>query len=479
MVKIKQKLVDPYHETIRWTKISLSEIITRGKRFEASYYDDEGKKARKIIQDSKYEKLILNSPKGFSKVWHRPRFKRIFIEEGIPIFTASQTLDWNPKASKFVSSKTNTKLKPLYLQKDQITLTCSGSVGFASLVTKTLDKKLFSHDLLRIECHNENDIGYVYAFLKTKIGFKLVSTNNYGSVVTHIEPEHLSTLDIPNPSTSFKNKIDEMIRDAFKLRDDANDLLLKADNLLHERLNLKYVKKLIPKYIHKNSIRNFKKSNSLLDHRFDASYHLPIVDKIILELKKTNLEIYSIGDKKITKDIILPGRFKRIYVSEKFGIPFIGGRDTTQFDPSEIKYLSLKHHSKRIKKELTLNQNEILITCSGTVGKTLLTPKHYQNWAASQHIIRIIPNDEIHVGFLTAYLSSDYGSELIKHFIYGSVVDEIDDNHISQILIPLPRTKIMNEIGELVLKANEKRTKAYEIEHNAIQKVENLIINQH
>jgi len=57
-----------------------------------------------------------------------------------------------------------------------------GSIGFCSIITETLKNKVFTHDLIRIECNNQNDIGYVYAFLKTKIGNKTLTTNNYGSV---------------------------------------------------------------------------------------------------------------------------------------------------------------------------------------------------------------------------------------------------------------------------------------------------------
>ena len=68
------------------------------------------------------------------------------------------------------------------------------------------------------------------------------------------------------------------------------------------------------------------------------------------------------------------------------------------------------------------------------------------------------------------FLSSDYGNCLIKRYTYGSVVDEIDDNHVSQIPFPLLKdTSIQNEINTLALEANQKRYEAYKAEQQAIQ----------
>ena len=58
-----------------------------------------------------------------------------------------------------------------------------------------------------------------------------------------------------------------------------------------------------------------------------------------------------------------------------------------------------------------------------------------KTWTANQHIIRVVPANNDVAGYISIFLSSDYGYELIKRFTYGSVVDEIDDNHVRQIQI--------------------------------------------
>lgn len=459
--------------------IGLSEVLGRGKRLDASYYDAEGRRIRQIIADCPYPKIPLYGENGFAKnVFYLSRFRRIFVNNGIPIFTASHILDFNPRPDKFISRRTKANIEELVLKEGQIVVTRSGSIGFCSIVTGVLKGKIFSDDLIRIECDNPNDTGYVYAFLKTSIGHKLLTTNNYGSVITHIEPEHLEKVTIPNFPDDIKRGIHVNIMTAFKLRDDAYELLRSADELLVERLNLPSLESLKIKYLSAEpDLRSFSVKISEWKHRFDGSFHIPIITEIVKQLERCPAELTFLGDKRISKKIFLPGRFKRVYVSEDYGAPFLSGGDILQFDPKKEKYLSKKHHDKRINEQLVLHENMILVTRSGTVGNTILVPEHLTGWVANEHILRIIPNEETNAGYIYAFLASDYGRELVKRFTYGSVVDEIGEDQLASVEFPLPSRKIQDEIGNLVLEAKRKYSEAYAIEKATIRKVEEIILS--
>ena len=53
-----------------------------------------------------------------------------------------------------------------------------------------------------------------------------------------------------------------------------------------------------------------------MNGRVDASYHVPIVDAIVEHLKKYAAEVTTIGDERISSDVILPGRFKRVMLTK-------------------------------------------------------------------------------------------------------------------------------------------------------------------
>jgi type I restriction enzyme S subunit len=55
-------------------------------------------------------------------------------------------------------------------------------------------------------------------------------------------------------------------------------------------------------------------------------------------------------------------------------------------------------------------------------------------------------------------------------YTYGSVVDEIDDTHVSSIPFPLLKDEVVQKrINDLALEANEKRFEAYKREQQALQ----------
>ena len=136
--------------------------------------------------------------------------------------------------------------------------------------------------------------------------------------------------------------------------------------------------------------------------------------------------------KELARILFCPVDLKRVYVEEGYGTVLFGGKQMYELDPSNKKYLSKSKHDERIINELEIQENTTLISRSGTIGKVCLVPKHWQNWVASEHIIRVVPANNDVAGYISIFLSSDYGYELIKRFTYGSVVDEIDDNQIGR-----------------------------------------------
>lgn len=466
-------------KTVKWCAVSLSDIIEKGKRLEASVFDIEGKNARNIIERGKYPVIYVGGFNGIASSYVCGRFKRIWVPKSdLAIYQPSSIVDINPSPDGFISYLTQTDIDKLRVHKGQILMTCSGTIGKVSYVSDTLDKKIFSHDLLRIDCYDKENIGYLYTYLKSTIGNKILLTNKYGAVITHIEPEHLCTVPIPNAAHEIKEKINDLIIRSYELRDESNQLIDQATTLLIEELHFSDLREFEINLFKKScGVDTFTVKLSLTDMRFDASYHVPITQAIIEHIQKYAAEVTTIGDERISSNVILPGRFKRIYVEEGNGRVFIGGKQIYELDPTNKKYLSLVHHGDRIAKQLELHEGMILITCSGTIGKVNLVGKHWENWTANQHIIRVIPTSKDISGYIFIYLNSKYGFPLITHYTYGSVIDEIDDNHVRNIPIPILKNQnIQQKINDLALEANEKRYEAYLLEQQALKIMNDEVI---
>lgn len=465
---------------VKWCAVALSDVVARGKRLEASVFDVEAKQARATVVNGKYKWHALGGKDGLIQNAYYPgRFKRIYCDKrtGEAFYLPSQMAEVYPKSEKYISALTKCDISELRLKPNTLLLTRSGTIGTVSLVSKTTQGKVYSDDVIRVSFNEVYDTGFIYTFLKSKTGSKILTTNGYGSVITHLEPEHLATVPIPDAPTMLKKKIHDLIVRSYELRDESNDLIDQATALLIGELKLPDIDAFDVGFYKKAApVDTFSVRLSEMSGRLDASYHVPIVDAIIEHLKRYAEEVTTVGDPRISREVILPGRFKRVYVDEGYGRVLIGGKQLSELDPSSKKYLSTAKHDKMLKK-LEVHEGTTLITRSGTIGKIAIVPKHWEHYIPSDHIIRVIPANKDIAGYLNIFLASDYGKALITRFTYGSVVDEIDDNHVRQIAIPLLKNhEVQKRINDLALEANEKRYQAYLLEQEALQIMDRDVI---
>ncbi len=466
-------------DQLKYTSVSLTEVFNNKLRLEANSFNLEAKAAKEKIFSNIYGVIKLWSDNGLvEKAFHRPRFKRIYVDhKEIPFYQPSSITDVYPKPSKYISAKTETNLKSLKVKKGMLLMTVSGTIGKVAIAGKKLDNQIFSHDLLRLTGKGKYDTGYIYCYFLSEAGQHILQSNNYGAVIKHIEPEHLQNIIIPNATEILKKEIHELIIKSYDLRDESNDLIDQAEQILYDELQLKPIEELETIFFDSSvDLRNYTTKLSGLKLRFEASFHVPSTQAILKAIKLNSKEVTNIGDKRIASNIILPGRFKRVYVEKHNGIPFFGGKQLLELNPSNIKYLSLDQHTKRIGEQLCLKENMTAVTCSGTIGKVNIIPKHWENWTLNQHVMRIVPANLNIAGYIFCWLNTEFGHRLITRQTYGSVVDEIDDRHLSQVEIPLLKNeKKQKEINDLVLQANELRYQAHLKEQEAIKKMEKII----
>ena len=465
---------------LRWCSISTEEVRNNAYRLDASAYDIEAIEALSQVYHSPYGWVYLWGENGLVEEAYYPgRYKRIYTSEdkGEPFYLPSQLEEIYPKPSKWISAKTASLLEKDRIKESNLLISRSGTIGKCAISSRSSIGKIFSDDVIRITFRSTYDLGYVYAYLNTEEGLKLLQSNNYGAVIDHIEPEHLKNLPIPNAPEEIKRSIHDAVIASYDLRDQSNDLIDEAQRLLYEALGLPEKMDLKPKYYAPQAgFRCFTMSSNELNNRFDVSYHLPEIKEILSLISKQAAEVTTLGDPRISKEIILPGRFKRIYVEKEQGVPFFGGKQLLQLDPSEDKYLSLGKHADRIKRELSLEESMCLVSRSGTIGKVIIVPKHWSGWVANEHCLRLSPRNKDIAGYIYAWLSTDYALPFIVRHIYGAVVDEIDDKQLSEVAIPLLKDKaVQSRINDLVLRANELRYQAYLKEQDALQQMEKVL----
>ena len=309
------------------------------------------------------------------------------------------------------------------------------------------------------------------AFLRSRFGRVQLAQATYGSVVQHIEPEHLTRVLIPDISSSQRDAIGLAVIHAYELRDEANLLFEEADRLLHERLNLPALDSLV--LLH-DGPKSAVIMASRLASRFEASFHDPVAMAAEQLIRSFVIQGASLEDKRVSREIRPITKFrKRVYV-QKGGIPLLSSKQIFQIDPIDVKCLAKGAHTKDLP-EIALEENMICVSCSGTIGRVQVIPRYMSGWAANQHATRVIAAETMNPGYVYAWLASDYGTILIKRLSYGSVILEIDKEMLGSVPVPLPDRAAMNDIGNLVLKGNALRNEAWQIERGAIVQIEELV----
>ena len=442
---------------LKVSSVSISELSGSSYRFDAEFYGPDARHARDLIRNLDCEKVGLTDKLFVESATYPLRFKRNYVSKdvGDPFLLPSQVTEILPLPYKWIIPETDELKSELLIDEGDILLTRSGSVGKCSIANNSFVGSLLSDDLIRIKPKAEYR-GLIFTFLTSEIGQTLLSTSPYGAVIKHLEPEHLEHILIPIPEKPIVKKINELVETALADIDKSNVLISRSKSLLLESLNLSTLSSL-----HDGKMQMFLVEDLWPHVRMDGSFHNPLVNLIEKHFKKCGISTLPLGDDRISEEIILPGRFRRVYVESDYGVPLIGGKQILNLDPRTEKFLALLEHADRVKEELEIKENQVLVTCSGTIGKVTLAPSFWSGWAASQHILRIQAKDELMSAYIYAWLSSEFGRLLIERFTYGAVVDEITDIQLAEVLIPILEESAIKEIAEPILLANRLRTKAF------------------
>jgi len=264
----------PKEKPLKWISVDVQEVIDTAYRLEASVYASDGRQAIRNLEKGRWPLRNLSGDDGLVTLYRHPQFKNISVEKSdFPYYQPAQINELAPKPSGYLSPSLKTEIETLRVQKGQVLLTCSGTIGNCTYVRNTLNNLIFSTDLIRIEPDAYN--GFIYAYLKSKTGQALIAASNYGAVIQHINPEHLYEMPVPNPPPVLKQEIHDLIEKSFKLRDESNELLDAAQAVLKVALQLPSVEVLqerAEQFDKTVGVLNYSvPSNEVID-RLDGSY---------------------------------------------------------------------------------------------------------------------------------------------------------------------------------------------------------------
>jgi len=427
-----------------------------------------------LITSNNFHQTETFQLKEIASVFHPGITKRSYIDNpdfGVPFLSTSDMQFYEATENKYVSKELSKNLQDYIVKEDCILISRSGTIGNIAIVDKNISGCAVTEHAIRVALNDKKHFGFIYTFLSSEIGQKIIKGQKSGAVIDEIYDADIENLEIPVIDNKIMAKLNEVILVVKKNREEAHLLIKQARSLVLKHNNFSPLAELEPNA----KVSDITTQIGLInietfttEFRLDAHFYNPIASAALKNIQEKAKRFSTL--KEVTNDIVIGKRFKRNYVESNHGTPFIGSKNILQIRPTEMKYLS--NSEIGFMNDLMLNKNMILIACSGslggTFGKACFVYNNFENYAASQHILRVIANEDlIDAGYLYAFLSSEYGYECITRYRWGALIDEIDDEDMSKLLIPLPTDKQQKQIGDLVRQAYDLRAEAIRLEDEA------------
>lgn len=203
-------------------------------------------------------------------------------------------------------------------------------------------------------------------------------------------------------------------------------------------------------------------------HILKPSYHMNYGKKRIEKAIYNEFPFDSLGN--VSASVFTGGIFKRMFVDDtKYGYPYISAQHMMNSNPLDVAKIISKKYTPR-QEEMSLKENQILVSCAGTVGNVRLITKDLEGVIGSQDIIRVNPDDtKLPYGYLYAYLASKTAYNYMQSYIYGSVVPRIEPNTLSRLPIPILSAETQQQIHQLIVDASDLRVEANRLLKESVQ----------
>ncbi|MFN8407051.1 MAG: hypothetical protein U0X71_06175 [Sphingobacteriaceae bacterium] len=331
-------------EGLEVSEIKLSELVleNRTTRIDSEFFKKEYlQNISTLINyrsgNEKLEKYINHISGGATPLGAQ------YFNKGIPFLRVQNIMQnyFNLNEVVFINNTQDKEIKRSRLKEKDVLLTITGvSFGKSAVVPKELENANINQHLVKITLHKNLNPYFLSTFLNSKFGKLQSDKNIVGVTRPALDYEVIKNFIIPNLDVDFQLEIENTIRQAYAVEQNAKFLYTEAENILLKELGLNNWQPTI-----KNNNTKTLKESFLSSGRIDAEYYQPKYDEIeekiinykggfdqvknICNLKTQNfqpqddviynyIELANIGSNGVIKDVTLnegkdlPSRARRI-----------------------------------------------------------------------------------------------------------------------------------------------------------------------
>jgi len=126
--------------------------------------------------------------------------KRIYVEHGVPFVSGIDVYQVRPSFRERIMRAETEKAHSL-IKAGQILIQRSGQryglLGRPVYVGKRMDGWAATEDLLRVTLSDPSNAGWLFAFMRSELGRRIIVRGSYGTSLPHLNPEGLASICIP------------------------------------------------------------------------------------------------------------------------------------------------------------------------------------------------------------------------------------------------------------------------------------------
>ena len=225
---------DHHRVSERNTNVVSSKAIQ--SRFDATFYNPIADQIERNIKSRPHTTL----GEMCRRVFLPGIFKRILTEDsdfGSPYFSGA-ALYWLEPIPKNRLSEKSTLFKEVLLEEGTILVQAFGQegglIGRPAWVGRHLAGATTTHMLVRLNAREAEMSGYLYAYISSEAGHRLISKFPYGGSIPHLDEKGISSVLVPLMERREMYALSEKVLTALYARDDALDLELRARGMIEE-----------------------------------------------------------------------------------------------------------------------------------------------------------------------------------------------------------------------------------------------------
>ena len=308
--------------------------------------------------------------------------------------------------------------------------------------------------------------------MSSRFGIPLITGGTYGSVIQHIEPEHIENRPVPRLNSRIEEKAHEYVLEAARLRVEYQSQLQQATRRLYEAVDLRDITS--GSWHAGNSdlgfVRNIASPTSFRALHFNPRFQ---------ELRNytRSKRCRSLGELCLAGTLKPGGRFKRIDADPEYAYKLIGQRQVFWLRP-EGRWIA----KRSVGADVLVEPGTTLIAAQGTLGESELYCRAEFIWGAavsaaySQHFLRVISDEAIMPrGCLFAFMRSETAFRMLRSISTGTKLQDHHSAFLHALPVPYPSAHDRAEIHDIVVDAYEKRHRSVQIEDAAVDLVEDAI----